>query len=39
MTFEEMGAVLRSAGIPDFKVSHDAGCLCGLWVEFRKPKG
>jgi len=39
VTFEEMGRILRQAGIPDFRVSHDTGCLCGLWVEFRKPKG
>ena len=38
-TFEQMGEILRAAGIPDFKISHDEGCLCGLWVEFRKPKG
>lgn len=39
VTFEEMSGILRQAGIPEFKISHDDGCLCGLWVEFRKPKG
>jgi len=39
VTFEEMGRILRRAGIPDFRISHDTGCLCGLWVEFKKPKG
>ncbi len=34
---EEMGRILREAGIPLFKLSTDQGCLCGLWVEFRKP--
>lgn len=37
VSFEEMGRLLREAGIPVFKISRDEGCLCGLWVEFRKP--
>jgi SAM-dependent methyltransferase len=37
VSFEEMGRILREAGIPVFKIAHDEGCLCGLWVEFRKP--
>jgi ubiquinone/menaquinone biosynthesis C-methylase UbiE len=39
VSFEEMGVILRKAGIPNFKVTTDAGCLCGLWVEFKKRKG
>jgi SAM-dependent methyltransferase len=39
VTFEEMGGILRAAGVTDFRISHDEGCLCGMWVEFRKPKG
>jgi len=35
--FEEMGKILRAAGIPIFKLATDESCLCGLWVEFRKP--
>jgi SAM-dependent methyltransferase len=35
VSFEEMGRILREAGIPDFRISHDSGCLCGLWVEFK----
>ncbi len=34
---EEMSRILREAGIPVFKIAPDEGCLCGLWVEFRKP--
>jgi SAM-dependent methyltransferase len=37
VSFEEMGRILRQAGIPVFKISRDEGCLCGLWVEFFKP--
>jgi ubiquinone/menaquinone biosynthesis C-methylase UbiE len=37
MTFPQMSAVLRRAGIFEFTISPDAGCLCGLWVQFRKP--
>jgi SAM-dependent methyltransferase len=37
VSFEDMSRILREAGIPVFKIAHDEGCLCGLWVEFRKP--
>lgn len=36
-TFAQLGTILRQAGIPVFKLSHDEGCLCGGWAEFRKP--
>ncbi len=36
-TFAQLGGILRQAGIPVFKLSHDEGCLCGGWAEFRKP--
>ncbi len=36
-TFQQLAVILRQAGIPVFKLSHDDGCLCGGWVEFRKP--
>ncbi|MCX6559278.1 MAG: class I SAM-dependent methyltransferase [Candidatus Aminicenantes bacterium] len=35
--FEEMGKILRAAGINLFRLATDESCLCGLWVEFRKP--
>jgi hypothetical protein len=38
-TFEQLAVILRQAGIHVFKLSHDEGCLCGGWVEFRKPAG
>lgn len=37
VNFEEMAEILRSAGIMLFKITTDESCLCGLWVEFRKP--
>ena len=36
VSFEEMGRILREAGILEFRIAPDAGCLCGLWVEFRR---
>jgi len=36
VSFEDMSRILREAGIPEFRISPDAGCLCGLWVEFKK---
>ncbi len=35
--FDRMAEILRQAGILVFKIAPDEGCLCGLWVEFRKP--
>ena len=35
--FEEMAEILRRAGINLFRLATDESCLCGLWVEFRKP--
>jgi len=37
VSFDDMGRILRQAGIPEFKITTDEGCLCGLWVEFQKP--
>ena len=37
VSMEDMGRILRAAGINLFALSRDAGCLCGLWVEYRKP--
>jgi SAM-dependent methyltransferase len=37
VNLDEMGKILREAGIPEFKITTDEGCLCGLWVEFTKP--
>jgi len=34
--FEEMGRILREAGIMEFRIAPDGGCLCGMWVEFRR---
>jgi len=36
VSIEEMGEILRKAGILNFEVTSDEGCLCGLWVELRK---
>lgn len=36
VSFEEMGRILRQARIGEFKITTDAGCACGMWVEFRK---
>jgi ubiquinone/menaquinone biosynthesis C-methylase UbiE len=36
VSFEEMGRILRKASILEFRIAPDAGCLCGLWVEFRR---
>ncbi len=36
ISFEEMGRILRQAMIGNFKITTDEGCLCGMWVEFRK---
>jgi SAM-dependent methyltransferase len=38
VSYDEMGRILRKAGISEFRISPDAGCLCGLWVEFRRQK-
>jgi ubiquinone/menaquinone biosynthesis C-methylase UbiE len=37
LNFEEMAKILRKAGIWDFRITTDTGCLCGLWVDFKKP--
>jgi SAM-dependent methyltransferase len=37
MNPDEAGALLRSAGIREFEITFDTTCLCGLWLEFRKP--
>jgi len=37
VSFDEMGKLLRQAGIREFNITTDEGCLCGLWVEFQKP--
>lgn len=37
VSFEEMAGILRQAQIGDYKITTDAGCACGLWVEFKKP--
>jgi ubiquinone/menaquinone biosynthesis C-methylase UbiE len=36
LNMEEMTKILREAGIREFRLSTDEGCLCGLWVEFIK---
>ncbi len=36
VSFEAMGDILRRALIGDFKITTDAGCACGMWVEFKK---
>jgi len=36
VSYDEMSRILREAGISEFRISPDAGCLCGLWVEFRR---
>jgi len=36
VSYEEMGRILRKAGILEFRIAPDSGCLCGLWVEFRR---
>ncbi len=33
---DEVGQILRKAGIGRFEISSDDACLCGLWIEFRK---
>lgn len=37
VSFEEMAGILRQALIGEYKITTDAGCACGLWVEFKKP--
>jgi len=37
VNFEQMSEILRRAGINLFRLATDESCLCGLWVEFRKP--
>lgn len=37
VSFEEMASILRQALVGDYKITTDAGCACGLWVEFKKP--
>ena len=37
VSLEGMGKILREAGIGQFEISSDDACLCGLWVEFKKP--
>lgn len=37
VSFEEMAGILRQALVGDYKITTDAGCACGLWVEFKKP--
>ncbi len=34
---DDMSAVLRKAGISQFEITADEACLCGMWVEFKKP--
>ncbi len=36
VSYEDMGRILREAGILEFRIAPDKGCLCGLWVEFRR---
>jgi len=36
VSFEAMGDILRRALVGDFKITTDAGCACGMWVEFKK---
>jgi ubiquinone/menaquinone biosynthesis C-methylase UbiE len=37
MNPDQAGALLRSAGIREFEITFDTTCLCGVWLEFRKP--
>lgn len=37
VSFEEIASILRQALVGDYKITTDAGCACGLWVEFKKP--
>jgi ubiquinone/menaquinone biosynthesis C-methylase UbiE len=37
VSLQELSEILRKAGIPNYKITTDAGCLCGLWAEFKKP--
>ncbi len=37
MNPDRASALLRAAGIREFEVTYDTTCLCGLWLEFRKP--
>jgi ubiquinone/menaquinone biosynthesis C-methylase UbiE len=34
---EDMSKILREAGISQFEVTSDDACICGMWVEFKKP--
>lgn len=34
---DQATALLRAAGIREFEVTYDTTCLCGVWMEFRKP--
>jgi SAM-dependent methyltransferase len=36
VSYEQMAGFLREAGIMEFRITPDSGCLCGLWVEFRR---
>jgi len=35
---EDMSKILREAGIAHFEVTNDEACVCGMWIEFKKPK-
>jgi len=37
MNPDQATALLRAAGIREFEITYDTTCLCGLWLEFRKP--
>jgi len=37
VSLDQVGQILRKAGIGRFEISSDDACLCGLWIEFRKP--
>jgi hypothetical protein len=37
MNPDQAGALLRAAGIREFEITYDTTCLCGVWLEFRKP--
>ncbi|MDH4197991.1 MAG: class I SAM-dependent methyltransferase [Candidatus Aminicenantes bacterium] len=37
MNPDQATALLRAAGIREFEITYDTTCLCGVWLEFRKP--
>jgi len=34
---DDMSKVLREAGIRQYEITSDEACLCGMWIEFKKP--